>query len=238
MQPSLRGGSRDEPSPRCEGSPREGSSSEGGRRRDVEEDSGVVSHDLRALQFLADKFYQRPFVGACAARAAAECIAESSADAPRGGSRSCHASIASTCGLCHESASCPVFGTSSQEFPSQILVNEYVDNWGIASHFEDFAAFGDTIATISLGNPVYMTLEQPKEPNNQCGEILRDTKVLLERRSLLILSGEARNAYRHGITRHTNVWTPDQGLLKREGGYRRVSLTIRHLLSGRRQAGQ
>eukprot|EP00929_Paragymnodinium_shiwhaense_P084051 TRINITY_DN44924_c0_g2_i2.p1 TRINITY_DN44924_c0_g2~~TRINITY_DN44924_c0_g2_i2.p1 ORF type:complete len:757 (-),score=102.71 TRINITY_DN44924_c0_g2_i2:184-2454(-) len=68
----------------------------------------------------------------------------------------------------------PVFGTGKADFPTQVLVNEYIDNLGISSHFEDEAAFGDLIVTISLLNPLYMTLERPREKNNQCGEILQD----------------------------------------------------------------
>ena len=42
------------------------------------------------------------------------------------------------------------------DWPTQVLVNEYRNNQGIASHFEDFDSFGDIILTISLINPLYM----------------------------------------------------------------------------------
>ncbi len=43
-----------------------------------------------------------------------------------------------------------VFGRSREAFPTQILVNEYVENFGISSHFEDEDAFGDVIATVGV----------------------------------------------------------------------------------------
>merc|ERR1712079_133770 len=80
---------------------------------------------------------------------------------------------------------------------------------------------------------------------NQCEDILRETKVLLEPQSLFLMAEDARFVYRHGISRHVNVWTPGSDskngipnkplIVKRKDPYRRVSLTIRHLLPGRRQ---
>lgn len=46
--------------------------------------------------------------------------------------------------------------------------------------------------TISLLSPVYMTFKKPREATNQCQDILAETKVLLEPRSCLIMSGESR----------------------------------------------
>ena len=148
-----------------------------------------------------------------------------------------------------------IFGNDKSTFPTQILVNEYVDNVGISSHFEDEEAFGPVIATISLLNPIYMTLEKPIVHNNSCDKYLGQTKVLLEKNSLFIMSDDCRYHWRHAITRHHKVPTviSEEGsdndnnnidnlndktkfkLIQRDHNYRRVSLTIRHLLPGRKQ---
>lgn len=88
-------------------------------------------------------------------------------------------------------AKCESFFTAPAElgWPSQVLVNEYRNNQGIASHFEDFEAFGDIILTISLINPLYMTLKKPVERTNACSEYLDVQKVLLEPGSLLVMQG-------------------------------------------------
>lgn len=142
------------------------------------------------------------------------------------------------------------------EPPTQILINEYKNNMGIASHFEDFAAFGPVILTISLVSPVYMTLKKPTtEPMitegtkssgniNACDTYDDVVKVLLEPGSLLIMKDDARYKYRHGIGKYKWVnlpphTSPDKTStttrIKRDDSYRRVSLTIRHLLSTRRK---
>jgi alkylated DNA repair dioxygenase AlkB len=159
-----------------------------------------------------------------------------------------------------------VFGANRDGFPTQILVNEYLEDFGISSHFEDEDAFGSVIATISLLAPVYMQLEKPVEHNNQCRNLVGCTKVLLEPRSLFIMSEGCRFEWRHGITRQSVLHVPSassniaseifvQGegypednraplvnedgvrmdTVLRNANYRRISLTIRHLLPGRKQ---
>jgi hypothetical protein len=186
-----------------------------------ERDNGIIDLNINSFRFLMEKFYLNPFV---------------SADDDFGG---------------HD-----VFGRDISNFPTQILVNEYVGNWGIASHFEDEEAFGPVIATISLLSPIYMSLEQPVDHTNSCEELKENghTRVLLEANSLFIMSNDCRFQWRHGITKHKNVHVPVEifrkesitggfpesttfDTLKRNDKYRRVSLTIRHLLSTRKQAG-
>lgn len=61
-------------------------------------------------------------------------------------------------------------------------------------------------------------------------------KVLMEAGSLFIMSRESRYEWRHGISRAaTKVPTADGQLIRRDDNYRRISLTIRHLLKGRRR---
>lgn len=122
-----------------------------------------------------------------------------------------------------------------QGFPSQILVNEYLNNLGIASHFEDFNSFGPIILTLSLVSPVYMTLKKPKLRTNQCHEYWDIQKILLEPGSLLIMEDEARHDYRHGISKYKWVFIDGQEPICRDADYRRVSITMRHLLQTRRK---
>lgn len=171
--------------------------------------------------------------------------------------------------------------------------------------------------TVSLINPVYMTLKKPQEATNQCQDILAETRVLLQPRSCLIMSGESRYRcwslacnctgftaqrlavclcksmnpqghcpkrvlvtvllstfdahvfvafavcsdlllglpvwvmqsqllrspgahcfcrWRHGISKTKNVPLPDGTTVYRGVEYRRLSLTIRRVLDGRRRA--
>jgi alkylated DNA repair dioxygenase AlkB len=141
--------------------------------------------------------------------------------------------------------------TNPTALPSQVLVNEYRNNLGIASHFEDFQAFGSVIVTISLLNPIYMTLKKPIEPTNACDVYEDVVKILLQPRSALIMKHAARYQYRHGIGKSKWVHLPPtttHGItsdvittpisIRRDDSYRRISLTIRHLLPTRRQVSQ
>ena len=128
-----------------------------------------------------------------------------------------------------------VFNLDGSNRPDQGLVNEYVGNMGIASHFDDFDAFGDVLVMISLVNPVTMTLQKPKEINNHCDDLLSNVRILLEPGSLLVLKDESRYQWRHGITRHKLVFLPDGSVRKRDDTYRRLSLTIRKLGEGRKR---
>eukprot|EP00537_Pseudo-nitzschia_pungens_P008545 CAMPEP_0172370080 /NCGR_PEP_ID=MMETSP1060-20121228/36127_1 /TAXON_ID=37318 /ORGANISM="Pseudo-nitzschia pungens, Strain cf. cingulata" /LENGTH=323 /DNA_ID=CAMNT_0013095239 /DNA_START=81 /DNA_END=1052 /DNA_ORIENTATION=- len=104
------------------------------------------------------------------------------------------------------------------EAPTQVLINEYRNNMGIASHFEDFDAFGPVIVTISLISPVYITLKKPKnQPNldgsdnaniNACDSYDDVVKILLEPGSLLIMKDDARFKYRHGIGKYKWIDLP------------------------------
>mmetsp|Transcript_18905 Transcript_18905/g.27985 ORF Transcript_18905/g.27985 Transcript_18905/m.27985 type:complete len:280 (-) Transcript_18905:28-867(-) len=131
--------------------------------------------------------------------------------------------------------SLPFFGDAG--FPSQVLINEYTERLGIASHFEDVEAFGPIILTISLVNPIYMTLKKPTTRNNACEKYHDIQKVLLEPGSLLVMQDDARYDYRHGISKYRwiRLSTFDQEDMCRDDTYHRVSVTIRHVLPTRRK---
>jgi len=163
-----------------------------------------------------------------------------------------------------------VFGN---EVPTQILMNEYTSNMGIRNHFDDHLAFGETIVTISLLEPIWMNLTKPIRLENACQELDGECKVLLEAGSMLVMKGESRNTWRHGISKSRYVFVPNRDKIKdrilneehktrdvndkevneidkvdgiivneedidsvrRLDGWRRVSLTIRKLLDGRKK---
>src|SRR3954470_867787 len=88
-------------------------------------------------------------------------------------------------------------GISERPF-DQMLVNEYLPGQGIALH-RDYEPFDRTVVSLSLLAPCVMDF--------RCMTDGRRESLLLERRSLLILSDEARYEWEHGIARRkTDVW--------------------------------
>ena len=78
------------------------------------------------------------------------------------------------------------------DLPDQVLVNEYTHSMGIRSHFEDENAFGAVIVTISLGDPIWITLKKPLHHLNSCPSIREYTKILLKPRSIFVMARDAR----------------------------------------------
>ncbi|CAE7531696.1 ALKBH7 [Symbiodinium sp. CCMP2456] len=107
----------------------------------------------------------------------------------------------------------------------------------ISSHMEEPTAFGRNLGTLSMLSPVQMTLTPAEEDLHGRDGLDHGNwvKILLEPRSFLLLQGESRYEYRHGIRRSKLVQLGDGQILRREAGYRRVSLTFRELLQSRRQ---
>jgi alkylated DNA repair dioxygenase AlkB len=104
------------------------------------------------------------------------------------------------------------------EVPDQVIVNEYLPGQGIAAHVDCEPCFGDIIASLSLGSACTMEFT----PLNGRGA----TSQRLEPRSLLILKGESRFEWKHGIPARK---ADDVGgtWVQRE---RRVSLTFRNVV--------
>jgi alkylated DNA repair dioxygenase AlkB len=104
--------------------------------------------------------------------------------------------------------------------PDQLIVNEYRSGTGIQPHV-DHAAFDDTIVSISLGSGCVIELGRPLAPPTE--------SVFLEPRSALVLSGDARHHWTHGIAaRDSDLW---DGVERPRG--RRISLTFRTMLQDR-----
>ena len=102
--------------------------------------------------------------------------------------------------------------------PDQMIVNEYLPGQGISSHMDCVPCFGPVLCSLSLGSHCMINLARVEN-----GEKL---SLLLEPRSLLVLSGDARYKWRHAIpARKTDKFS---GQVFRRG--RRVSLTFRTVI--------
>ncbi|HKR83481.1 MAG TPA: alpha-ketoglutarate-dependent dioxygenase AlkB [Terriglobales bacterium] len=73
--------------------------------------------------------------------------------------------------------------------PDQLVVNDYPPGTGIFPHI-DQAAFGDVVASVSLGSSCVMEFSRE-------GSIRKE--LLLEARSAVVLSGEVRWNWKHEI---------------------------------------
>uniref|UniRef100_A0A182Y9F9 Fe2OG dioxygenase domain-containing protein n=1 Tax=Anopheles stephensi TaxID=30069 RepID=A0A182Y9F9_ANOST len=111
--------------------------------------------------------------------------------------------------------------------PDQLTVNHYDPGQGIPPHVDTHSAFDDPILSLSLGSDVVMEFKQPSSGKQVC--------VDLPARSLLIMGGESRYDWTHGITprKMDTVPASNGGLTVRKRKLR-VSLTFRRLLPGER----
>jgi alkylated DNA repair dioxygenase AlkB len=95
-----------------------------------------------------------------------------------------------------------------------VLVNEYLPGQGIALHV-DYEPFDHTVASLSLLSPCVMDFRRVSDGHREA--------MLLDRRSLLVLSDEARYEWQHGIARRKNDRWQGQVLPRT----RRLSVTFR-----------
>lgn len=75
--------------------------------------------------------------------------------------------------------------------PDQLIINEYEPGQGIANHVDCEPCFGDTIISISLGSSCVMDFINLRTKQK--------IEVMLESGSIVVLSGEARHNWTHGI---------------------------------------
>ncbi|KAI8084088.1 uncharacterized protein B0P05DRAFT_467415 [Gilbertella persicaria] len=101
--------------------------------------------------------------------------------------------------------------------PNHLLVNEYNPGQGIMPHIDAPALFGPVILSLSLLSDCIMTFE------------LEDTHVpiLLPRRSVAILTEDARYKYKHSISKDLIETIQDQ-VIHRE---KRISFTFREIIA-------
>jgi len=99
--------------------------------------------------------------------------------------------------------------------PDQLIINEYQPGQGIYPHVDQVKWFEKEIVSVSLGSDVLMEFKHKVSHQQH--------SVHLPRRSLVLLSGDARYQWTHGITGRAKdkikgKWVPRE---------RRVSLTFR-----------
>uniref|UniRef100_A0A8C6NIY5 tRNA (carboxymethyluridine(34)-5-O)-methyltransferase n=1 Tax=Nothobranchius furzeri TaxID=105023 RepID=A0A8C6NIY5_NOTFU len=75
--------------------------------------------------------------------------------------------------------------------PDQLTINQYESGQGIPPHVDTHSAFEDTILSLSLGAKAVMEFRHPDG---------RVVAVVLPSRSLLVMKGESRYLWTHGIT--------------------------------------
>ncbi|KYM95618.1 PREDICTED: alkylated DNA repair protein alkB homolog 8 [Cyphomyrmex costatus] len=104
----------------------------------------------------------------------------------------------------------------------QLTVNRYLPGQGIPPHIDTHSVFEDTILSLSLGSMCIMNfIKEDKR-----------IEILLPTRSLLIMTGEARYAWKHSISpRYDDVIKTENGPTTQERGIR-VSFTFRKVRRG------
>lgn len=100
----------------------------------------------------------------------------------------------------------------------QVIVNEYLPGQGIASHIDQTSCFGETILIVSLSSPVVMDFSHASSH-----ELF---PYLLGPCSLLVLKGDARFDWKHGIASRKRDRFQGETYLRK----RRISLTFREVV--------
>ena len=101
-----------------------------------------------------------------------------------------------------------------------MTINDYPPGSGIGSHIDTHSAFDDGISSLSLGSSCVMVFKNCRETAspNEC------KAVFLPRRSLAVMTKEARYTWSHGIP--FRDYDEDENGVRFER-QRRVSLTYR-----------
>jgi len=123
------------------------------------------------------------------------------------------------------------------KLPQQVIVNEYEPGQGIAPHVDCEPCFGDVVVSVSLGSTCVMDLARRDAGKaNRVADSGCDgdrIQLFLEPRSAVVLSGDSRHRWTHGIAPRKKD-AIGGGIYHRR---RRVSLTFRTVLSENRHAG-
>ena len=105
------------------------------------------------------------------------------------------------------------------EVADQVIVNEYEPGQGISNHIDCEPCFQNTIVSLSLGSGCIMNFTNKSDKTKKI-------PVWLAPRSLVVLRGEARYEWLHGIpARKSDVWDG-----QKHERQRRVSLTFRKVI--------
>lgn len=107
--------------------------------------------------------------------------------------------------------------------PDQAIVNEYLPGQGISGHVDCIPCFGPIIASISLGSSCAMDFFRNDDKYH--------VQIVLEPRSLLVLSEDARYMWTHKIAGRRS--DKIDGQMRPRG--RRVSITFRTVITDKKQ---
>ncbi|KAB8145979.1 alpha-ketoglutarate-dependent dioxygenase AlkB [Chloroflexia bacterium SDU3-3] len=105
-----------------------------------------------------------------------------------------------------------------EALPDQVIVNEYMPGQGIASHIDCTPCFGDTIVSLSLGSACAMVFSHARREEAH--------ELLLAPGGLVVMRGESRYDWRHGIPARKSDALGGQRIARG----RRVSLTFRTVI--------
>jgi alkylated DNA repair dioxygenase AlkB len=97
--------------------------------------------------------------------------------------------------------------------PDQAIINEYLPGQGIARHVDCEPCFGPVVAMVGLGSDVQMDFYNADHDT--------EWAAAFRRRSMLVVSGDARSRWAHGIAKRRSDPTFS---IQRQ---RRVSVTFR-----------
>ncbi|RKP11333.1 hypothetical protein BJ684DRAFT_22115 [Piptocephalis cylindrospora] len=111
----------------------------------------------------------------------------------------------------------------SDEPPDSVIVNEYEVGQGIMPHV-DSLKFGPVVISVSLLSPCALHVCRVRKKGEEA-ESADDHTLALHRRSAVVLSGESRYGYTHGISKDEIDWVDEERLVRS----RRISLTIRRI---------
>uniref|UniRef100_A0AC35EVJ8 Alkylated DNA repair protein alkB homolog 8 n=1 Tax=Panagrolaimus sp. PS1159 TaxID=55785 RepID=A0AC35EVJ8_9BILA len=104
-------------------------------------------------------------------------------------------------------------------FPDQVTVNRYRPGQSIPMHVDTHSAFEEPIISLSLQSSINLDY-------THCANPTVSTEIPLPRRSLLVMKGESRYCWRHGIRPRASDVGVDGELVPREERY---SITFRKI---------
>lgn len=106
--------------------------------------------------------------------------------------------------------------------PDQLTVNRYESGHGIPAHCDTHSCFEDPIVALSLGSSISMEFKNPATS--------QQVNVSLPQRSLLIMSGESRYGWTHGIVpKKSDIVKNTENRLTVQKRATRTSFTFRKL---------
>ncbi|MDD9824406.1 MAG: alpha-ketoglutarate-dependent dioxygenase AlkB [Gammaproteobacteria bacterium] len=114
--------------------------------------------------------------------------------------------------------------------PEQMIINEYKPGQGIAPHVDCEPCFGPVVVSISIGSTCMMGLERRAVSSEKVRQVPASDRegieLFLEPRSAVVLAGDSRYLWTHGIAPRKNDIIGHRKYPRE----RRVSLTFRSVV--------